>query len=189
MLQPQPPQQVCAARDTSPTPRAAALQGPTPAPGHCHGFMDQQLLQAEPPCPTEHPGWVKPPCPTTASPWGSSTSRWLHLPFTPQGPQGSSFSAGNVLTTSGEPQRAPEYHQVMLTWVPTRCPDLGTSSGPNTSPGTDMCQKPQRSQPAQDAPWNFPCVCHIMYLEQIPIPAETPSCWYAFITQTSHPCR
>lgn len=75
----------------------------------------------------------------------------------------------------------------MLAWVPIRFPDLGTSLGPKAALA-EMCQKPQRSQCAQDAPWNFPCVCHIMYLEQTPIPAGTPSYCYLFITQISHLC-
>lgn len=185
-LWPQPPRQVRAVCDTSPDTSSGRTAGPSPTP-QATALQISSCLRQSLPAPLgthrSHTGWVEPPCSTTASPWGSPSppQHLLQLapstspvPFTLLGAQGCSCSAGNVLTTSGEPQRAPEHHQMMLTWVPTRSPDLGTSPGPNTSPGTDMCQKPQRSQPAQDAPRNFPCVCCIMYLGANPKPCRDP---------------
>lgn len=172
--------------DTSPDTSSGRTAGPSPTP-QATALQISSCLRQSLPAPLgthrSHTGWVEPPCSTTASPWGSPSppQHLLQLapstspvPFTLLGAQGCSCSAGNVLTTSGEPQRAPEHHQMMLTWVPTRSPDLGTSPGPNTSPGTDMCQKPQRSQPAQDASRNFPCVCCITYLGANPKPCRDP---------------
>lgn len=126
-LWPQPPRQVRAVCDTSPDTSSGRTAGPSPTP-QATALQISSCLRQSLPAPLgthrSHTGWVEPPCSTTASPWGSPSppQHLLQLapstspvPFTLLGAQGCSCSAGNVLTTSGEPQRAPEHHQMMLT--------------------------------------------------------------------------